>query len=100
MFSGEPRTPPSVFDCPRRPPTSLPPPRVPPRQPHPSPVPTPQLSVNLGGSIGFYSGNVQELLDDVQVCVCMCVMCVCACDCVWCLCECVSCWLMCRWGHE
>jgi hypothetical protein len=24
-------------------------------------------SVHLGGSVGFYSGNVQELLDDVLV---------------------------------
>jgi long-chain acyl-CoA synthetase len=25
------------------------------------------VSVHLGGSVGFYSGNVQELLDDVLV---------------------------------
>lgn len=26
------------------------------------------VAVHLGGSVGFYSGNVQELLDDVLVC--------------------------------
>lgn len=26
-----------------------------------------QTNVHLGGSVGFYSGNVQELLDDVLV---------------------------------
>ncbi len=26
-----------------------------------------QVSVHLGGAVGFYSGNVQELLDDVLV---------------------------------
>jgi long-subunit acyl-CoA synthetase (AMP-forming) len=25
------------------------------------------VAVHLGGSVGFYSGNVQELLDDVLV---------------------------------
>jgi hypothetical protein len=25
------------------------------------------MNVRLGGSVGFYSGNVQELLDDVMV---------------------------------
>lgn len=30
------------------------------------------VAVHLGGSVGFYSGNVQELLDDVLVSVCCC----------------------------
>lgn len=30
------------------------------------------VAVHLGGSVGFYSGNVQELLDDVLVSSCGC----------------------------
>lgn len=33
-------------------------------------------AVHLGGSVGFYSGNVQELLDDVLVGCCFIHLCI------------------------